>query len=90
MWLAPLGFVTTVVAAQVVSRAARRRRPDGAGDGVGAELLSPCFPAALRGRRHRLKEPALTVRAAATFSVAPIPQRRLCCQSRSVGSSSSL
>ena len=53
MWYAPLGFLVTIVTAQIVSRIATKFRASRSlfGSDIDPDLLSPCFPLVFRGSR---------------------------------------
>jgi hypothetical protein len=63
MWYAPLGFLVTILVAQVVSRIvnAYQQSRSTSSKKINEELLSPMFPQCFRTARH-LPDPILLVK----------------------------
>lgn len=63
MWYAPLGFLVTILVAQVVSRIvnAYQQSHSTSSKKINEELLSPMFPQCFRTARH-LPDPILLVK----------------------------
>ena len=63
MWYAPLGFLATILTAQIVSRIVRKVCPV---DKLDPDLLSPCFPNLFRSQQH-IRDPVLAVSLSCTI-----------------------